>query len=199
LPSGKERFIEVEPLVFRQVNDDALLVFREDGSGNIIQAFYGPAPLTALEKNRWFEAPVFNLSLLMVCIILFLSYLIAALLPFFIRRKGGEHALASSLERVAQTVTSLTSFLCLALLFSAFASVFNTFGLYTGNLPLWTFIPPLSIIIVLLTLSMIGFTLLSWKQGFWGLTGRIHYTLVTLGAVGFVWFMYFWNLLGKGF
>lgn len=199
LPSSKEHFVEVEPLVFRQVNDDALLVFRENGSGNVTQAFYSPAPLTALEKNRWFEAPAFNLSLLAACIILFLSYLIAALIASFIRRKGGEHALASSLERVVQTVASLTSFLCLALLFSAFASLFNTLGLYTGTLPLWTFIPLLSIIIVLLTLSMIGFTLLSWKQGFWSLTGRIHYTLVTLGAVGFVWFMYFWNLLGKGF
>jgi hypothetical protein len=197
LTSGEEHFIEVEPLVFRQVDDDALLVFRADGLGNITHAFYGPAPLTALEKNRWFETSAFNLTLLGLCIVLFLSLLIVRLIALIVRRK--QALLTTPLERAAQMAASLTSVLSLVLLFSAFASVFNALGLYTGNLPLWTCIPAVSIVIALLTLGMIGFTIWSWKQGFWNLMGRIHYTLVTLGAVGFVWFMYFWNLLGKKF
>ena len=64
---------------------------------------------------------------------------------------------------------------------------------------LWTFIPVLSIIVALLALGLIAFTILAWTRRFWGLGRRIHYTLVTLGVVGFVWFMYFWNILGIGF
>jgi hypothetical protein len=29
---------------------------------------------------------------------------------------------------------------------------------------------------------------------FSGLTGRLHYTLITLAATGFAWFMFSWNL-----
>lgn len=199
LTSGEEHFIEVEPLVFRKADDDTLLVFHEDSSGRIAKAFYGPAPLTALERNRWFEAPMFNLTLLGLCVVLFLSYLIARLIALFIRRKQPDVTPASLQERLAQVTASLVSVLSPLLLVGAFVSVINALGLYTGNLPMWTFIPVVSILITLLTVGMIGFTVLAWKQQFWGLIGRVHYTLVTLSAVGFVWFMYFWNLLGKSF
>jgi hypothetical protein len=57
----------------------------------------------------------------------------------------------------------------------------------------------MSIVVVWLTLAMVVFVALAWKDRCWGLAGRIHYTLVTLGAAGLVWFMYFWNILGKSF
>ena len=37
------------------------------------------------------------------------------------------------------------------------------------------------------------------KDRFWGLAGRLHYTLVTVAAVAFVWFLNYWNLLGWRF
>ena len=62
--SGEQHFVEVEPLVFRQVDDEAMLIFREDEHGNIILAFYSLFPHMALEKNLWYETPLFNLSVL---------------------------------------------------------------------------------------------------------------------------------------
>jgi hypothetical protein len=32
-----------------------------------------------------------------------------------------------------------------------------------------------------------------------GLAGRVHYTLVTVAAVAFMWFLNYWNLLGWRF
>lgn len=193
------RFVQVDPLTFRQVDDNTQLVFKEDSSGNVTQAFLGSNPQTALIKNRWFETPVFNLTLLGLCIVLFLSFEIAGGVALFVRRKRAIPQPVTGLERTAQFVAGLVSILSLLILGSACASIFNMYGLYIGHLPLWTFIPVLSSIVALLTLGMIIFTALAWTRRFWDLGGRIHYTLVSLGAIGFVWFIYFWNILGKSF
>ncbi len=193
------RFVQVAPLTFRQVNDDTLLVFKEDAAGTVIQAFLGSNPQTALIKNRWFETPIFHLTLLGLCVILFLSFEIAGGVALFVQRKRANRQPSTGLERAARFIAGLAGMLSLLILVGAFASIFNAYGLYVGHLPLWTFIPVLSILVALLTLGMMVFTALAWARRFWGLGGRIHYTLVTLGAVGFVWFMLFWNSLGKGF
>ncbi len=43
------------------------------------------------------------------------------------------------------------------------------------------------------------FTTQIWLKKLGSLLWRIHYMLVSLAGVGFIWFLYFWNLLGKGF
>jgi hypothetical protein len=40
------------------------------------------------------------------------------------------------------------------------------------------------------------YTGLAWKNRYWGIAGRGYYTLVTVAAVAFVWFLNYWNLLG---
>jgi hypothetical protein len=37
---------------------------------------------------------------------------------------------------------------------------------------------------------------LAWKNRYWGVAFCIYYTVVTLAAVAFVWFLSQWNLLG---
>ena len=37
---------------------------------------------------------------------------------------------------------------------------------------------------------------LAWKDRYWGVVGRVHYTLVALAAVVFVRFLNNWNLIG---
>ncbi len=51
-------------------------------------------------------------------------------------------------------------------------------------------------IAAILTVGAIVFTALAWKKRFWGAFGRVHYTLVTLAALAFIWFLNYWNLLG---
>lgn len=199
MPSGKLRFVEVEPLVFRQVDSDNRLVFRADASGAMTAAFYDPFPLTALLRSRWFETPAFNLPLLGISLILFLSALIGVPATFFLQRKHASRPSTNRIAQIAPWVAFLLSLLSLLLIAGILKSLFDIYGLYIGNLPLWKFIPALSIIVALFALEMISLTIIAWRQRFWGLVRRIHYTLVTLAAIGFVWFLYFWNLLGKGF
>jgi hypothetical protein len=51
-------------------------------------------------------------------------------------------------------------------------------------------------IAAVLTLGAIGFTVLAWKNRYWSALGRVHYTMVSLAAFAFIWFLNYWNLLG---
>jgi hypothetical protein len=46
-----------------------------------------------------------------------------------------------------------------------------------------------------LTIGAAIFTGLAWRDRYWSVCGRIHYTLVTLAAVVFAWWLNYWNLL----
>lgn len=197
---GNAHFIQIEPLVFRKIDDDTLLVFHEDSSGNVTDAFLSLYPQSALIKNRWFETTGFNLGLLALYMVLFLSFPIIQAITFLIQRRRIDMTPAGLPARGAQLVAVLVSLLSLAVAAGAFASVIlDPYNLFIGHLNAWPFVSAASIVVVLLTLAMVIFTALAWKRRFWGLPGRIHYTLVALGACGFVWFMTFWNILGKSF
>jgi hypothetical protein len=47
-----------------------------------------------------------------------------------------------------------------------------------------------------LAMGMVACAGLAWKRRYWSVVGRAHYTLVTLGALAFIWFLNYWNLLG---
>ena len=57
---------------------------------------------------------------------------------------------------------------------------------------------PLAPLAAYFALAFLG-TWLAWRERYWSLAGRLHYTLVTLGALGFVWWLSYWNLLGFRF
>jgi TctA family transporter len=43
---------------------------------------------------------------------------------------------------------------------------------------------------------LVVMALLAWFRRYWGLVARIHYSLVAVAVVAFVWFLDAWNLLG---
>lgn len=50
-----------------------------------------------------------------------------------------------------------------------------------------------------LTAVLIALAVLAWRNRYWSLLRRLHYTGVTLGALAFVPFLLYWNLLGFHF
>lgn len=53
----------------------------------------------------------------------------------------------------------------------------------------------LPLLIVALAAGALAFTVVVWRRHYWGVAGRVHYTLVALAGLAFVWFLYYWNLL----
>ena len=54
----------------------------------------------------------------------------------------------------------------------------------------------LGVLAAVLTVGALVYTVLAWKNSYWGIAARVYYTLVTVAAVAFVWFLNYWNLLG---
>jgi hypothetical protein len=57
----------------------------------------------------------------------------------------------------------------------------------------------LPILSVLLTIGALFFAYVGWKNKYWTVCGRVHYSLVVLASLFFLWFLAYWNLLGFHF
>jgi hypothetical protein len=192
------RFVEVAPLYFRQVDGPFNLVFREDDRGRITYLFTDLMPQYALVKLDWYEAPGFNMALALSCVLIFLSMIPVAVIRFLQnRRLGGEQRPAPRGARVASWIIlgicllNLLFLVGVALKFppvqpSELHSLSSITKIALG----------LGVVSAVLTVGALIYTALAWKNRYWGIAGRMYYTLVTFAAVAFVWFLNFWNWLG---
>jgi hypothetical protein len=199
-PWGEFRYVEVEPLYFRQVDSELALVFREDDQGRITNMFWSLIPPNAFEKMSWYETPGFNMVLALACILIFLSALIVALIGFIRdRRRGSEREPAPRGARIALWI--LVGISALNLLFLVGIAIWGMELLAPlfGVSLMTRLVLALPVLAAVLTVGALVFTVLAWKDSYWGIAGRMYYTLVTLTAVAFVWFLNFWNLLGWQF
>jgi CubicO group peptidase (beta-lactamase class C family) len=193
-------YVEVEPLYFRQVDAEFGMVFREDDQGRITHMFSGFVPQWAFEKLSWYETPGFNMALALGCVLVFLSVLFVALIGFIRdRRRGGDREPAPRGARVARWIAVGISVLNLLFLVGTVlwgdAAAVPFFGVPL----LYQLVLGLGVLAAVLTIGALVYTVLAWKDSYWGIVGRVYYTLVTLAAVGFVWFLNNWNLLGWRF
>jgi len=192
-------FVEVEPLVLRQVGGDELLVFREGSEGHITHMFLSSIVRFAFEKLKWYEAPGFHKTLRITSLVLFASFLIAVPVSFFVRRRREDAAKSTSrlasLARWALIVIAI-----LAILFDlGFEQVFSLGDIAAGEVALLKTLLVIPVLMTVLTVGPVVFTGLAWRNGYWYLSERIHYMLVTLAAVAYIWFLNYWNLLGWRF
>jgi hypothetical protein len=195
-PFGPQRFVETEPLLFRQVTGDDLLLFEENDEGEITHAYLDSFPMMAMEKLAWYEVPLLHYLLLGVSLLLFLSYLVAAPVYYYVRRTYDRDRPGGAFATIARWNLGMTAVLALVSLVVTIIALSNTIALMTGETTLLQIAGALNVIIVIFTLEAVIFTFVAWMQRYWRFPARLHYTLVTLGAVGFVWFLYYWNLLG---
>ncbi len=205
---GQEQWVEVEPLVFRLA--DGLpsqdgRVFGRDRQGQINHLFLKLNPTTAYEKVAWHDDANTNFALLGACILLFLSTLIwpAGLIlnryygkpvNYACRRHAG--SMPGRAARWLAGGASMLNLLFLAGLLSLLlASPTEAEFIYT--IPAWlTALMAIALIAAVLALGSAVFAALAWKDGYWSIAGRVHYTLAVLALLAFVWWLNNWNLLG---
>lgn len=194
----KLRFVEVEPLYFRQVDGPFAMLFREDDRGRITHLYTDFMPQYTNLKLAWYETSGFNMGLALGCILLFLSMIpVAGLRALRNRRRRDDGQPVPRRARVANGIIVGLGVLNLLI-------VIGTAWGKMGGLPSELLDPPLLIKIVLdlgflsaaLTVGALLYCVLAWKDGYWGIVARVYYTLGTVAAVAFVWFLNYWNLLG---
>lgn len=194
-PWGEWRFVEVETLYFRQVDAPFQIVFREDDRGRITHLFTDYTPMMAFEKLSWYETPGFNMALFVGCVLVFLSTIVIALIRAIRNRlqSGGQERDPKGVRTANWIILGIC---ILNLLFVVGSFLWNnpypSFGI-----PLkFQIVLGLGVLSALLTVGALVYTVLAWKDGYWGAAFRAYYTLVTIAAVAFVWFLNYWNLLG---
>jgi CubicO group peptidase (beta-lactamase class C family) len=197
-PWGEWRFVEVEPLYFRQVDGEFTLVFHEDDRGRITYMSAGFIPQFAFEKLNWYETAGLNMILAGVCALFFLSALVVALIRLVRRRRRGSDRVSSA--RGARAADWIVVGISLLNLLFVMGTVLwgNPHPVFGVSL-IYRLVLALPVLAAVLTVGALATTVLAWKDVFWGLAGRVHYTLVMVAAVAFVWFLNYWNLLGWRF
>lgn len=200
LEGQKLRFAEVEPLYFRQVDGPFSIVFHEDDQGRITYMSPDLMPQYAVKKLDWYETPGFNMPLALGCILLFLSTIPVVLIRAIWNRVRGGPSPAVRGANAAFWILlgiSLANLLVMVVLaWGATGGIANELL----DLPLiMKILLGMGMVAAVLTVGALVYTVLAWKDGYWGIISRVYYTAVTIAAVAFVWFLNNWNLLGLRF
>ncbi len=197
-PWAEWRFVEEKPLYFRQVDGPFYILFQEDDQGRITHMFTDFTPMFAFEKLAWYETRGFNMALGAGCVLAFLSMIAVAAIRFIrSRRQSGYRKVDSGGARVAYQIVLGISVLNL---FFVIGTVVwgNPVPLFGVSL-IYTIVLGLGVVSAVLTVGALIYGVLAWKNSYWGIATRVHYTLVTVAAVAFVWILNYWNLLGWRF
>jgi CubicO group peptidase (beta-lactamase class C family) len=195
------RFVEVEPLVFREVNGTRKFVFQEDKDGRIRYLFPADAPPVSAVRRQWYERTEAQWGLLGASAAIFASALIFwPVIAFSIRGLRAQAINRSKLSGLVSCIGWLLSVLSLGFLIGSgvmLAMDPNEIGF--GLTPVAKgLLSVTQVCAVFAGLTVLG-CLVAWRKHYWRLSGRLHYTLVALAGIGFTWFLYQWNLLTFGF
>jgi CubicO group peptidase (beta-lactamase class C family) len=195
-PYGEWQFVEVEPLYFRQVDGPFGLVFRENDQGRITHMFTDLMPQFAFEKLDWYETLGFDMALVLGCVLIFLSMIpVAAIRTIRDRRLSSDRKPAPRGAGAAHWI--ILGICVLNLLFLVGAALWGIPSSLLLDLSLMAkIVLGVGVLSAALTAGALVYAVLVWKNGYWGVAFRGYYTLVTVAAVAFIWFLNYWNLLG---
>jgi len=179
-------YVETAPLVFQAVDGQGTLIFHTDEKGHPIYGFYDFDAHKVFIKLPWYQTRPVHLAILIVCGLLFLSTL-----PRYPAGKLPDHAPwllaeAETLFRWFGTINLVYPvgmfIICVTVLLKA--------------LPDLAFLAPMFVLMLLAPLSLaFSIVALAWKEGYWSVARRVHYTLVALAQLTFAGWLNAWNLL----
>jgi len=193
---GAIQMVEIEPLLFRDIEGPALFAFREDAKGRITHGFMGQLPHMAVEKLAWYATPSLHYLLLVLCVLLFLTAFCWPLKALAGRVCGTavEERPGSTAARVVVFILCAINLIFLVWFVAMHASAMDQmiYG-YPSGIRLVLTLPLISIAFLI---ASVVYMVQAWRKRYWSGCARIHFTLVVVAGVCFLWFLDFWNLVG---
>jgi hypothetical protein len=166
--------------------------------GRVTQMYTDLMPEYTSVKLDWYETARFNLALALGCILVFLSMIAVATIRLIRSRHSGNRKPAPRGAREANGV--ILGICILNLLFLVGAALWgNPISELQGLSLMAKIVLGLGVLSAVLTVGAPVYALLAWKHSYWGIAARVYYTLVTVAAVAFLWFLNYWSLLGWRF
>jgi CubicO group peptidase (beta-lactamase class C family) len=194
------RYAEVEPFVFRELDGPQKVVFQEDKNGKIAYLFSGDIPVGSAVRREWYELQFVQLGLAGASLVVFISaVLLWPAIAFSIRGMQSPRIKRNGFSGVLSVLAWLFSAVSIGFAVALGIALREPNEIAYGLTPaVKSILAVTQICAVLAVLTVLG-CLFAWKNRYWRLTGRVHYTLVALVGIGFIWFLYYWNLLTFGF
>jgi CubicO group peptidase (beta-lactamase class C family)/uncharacterized integral membrane protein len=196
IPGEVRQYAELEPLVYREVDGQSKLVFKEDDRGRVTLAFAGDIPHMALIKLKWHERPTFHYFLIGFSLLFFLIAAVGWPLAALSRRICGRTIPGNPAPRAARFLAWLMSVCFIIFLILLAAALSNTDEVMFGVPLLLKVGLAFPLVAAVLALGVLGYTFLAWVKKYWYGCRRLTYTLVLVAAAVFLWLLYFYNLLG---
>ena len=197
------RWVEVDALLFLEVDGvtkgGRYMAFREGGDGRITHMCHERIG-EVYDKIPWYEATRYQLGLLGVFVVVFLAECVGWPAVHLIRRRRTESRSSGRKADLARWLAWSSSGLNLVFLIGLILMLVYRLLDLTIEVPpemiALLFIPLLTSI---LAMGRVYCAAVSWKHGYWSTGSRLYYSAATLITLGFVWFLYYWNLLGFHF
>jgi CubicO group peptidase (beta-lactamase class C family) len=199
LGDNAHRYVEVEPMVVRQVDGTRKFVFQKDDKGRIAYLFPADTAALAAVRHEWYESSGAQLGLLIGCVVVFLTALLFwPVIAFSLRGLTSPNIIRTRFSAALSWIGWLTSAVYLAILVGLGIVLTDVNSIAYGVTPALKGL----LLTSQLGAALAGLTVIAcviaWKQRYWRLSGRLHYTLVALAGIGMTWFFYYWNLLTFG-
>lgn len=194
--------IEVEPLLFYRSSDDDYVAFEIDEHDRITYMFHpldlGPA---GFERLHWDETTDFQMAVSGFFIITFLSAFVTSPIGRSIVRSSKKRFPTTSLARWAWLIAGLvgTLYLIFPIGLALTLWLIGFTEIIYGLPPIAIALFYLPLIAAGLTVSLPIFTVLAWRSSDWTIWQKLHYSVIAIAALGFIWFLDYWNLLGFRF
>jgi CubicO group peptidase (beta-lactamase class C family) len=198
-PGGSQRYVEVEPLVFRELDGTRKVVFQEGKDGHVLYAFLADVPPLSAVRREWYDLSVVHWAILGVSLGIFATALLFwPTIAFSIRGLQSPRINRTRFSGLVSCLAWLLSVVSLAFVAAIVFILRDPSDIVFGVPPLLKHLLVIPPICAGLTIFIVLGCLLAWRNRYWRVTGRLHYTLVALAGVGFTWFLYNWNLLTAG-
>lgn len=195
----QSQWVEIEPLLFQYAEGKTpRMAFRENSEGAITHLFLDLQQIPiAYERVAWYDRPTFTWSSLGLISFVFLSSFAVWPILHRIRSKRREADDGKQSYRFPRLLAIST--VALNLVFTigwTLVMFFIIDELVYGVPPLIIALLVIPIVTTILTVVLLLFTLLAWRDKYWSLAERWHYSLVAVTCGAFVIWLHHWNLLG---
>jgi CubicO group peptidase (beta-lactamase class C family) len=198
--SSTGRYVEVEPFVFREIDGTRKVVFREDTGGQVRYLFLADLSPFSAVRREWYEWRLVHWILLGASLGIFASaVLFWPAIAFSVRGLSTPRIIRTRFSAVLSCLAWLLGISSIALVGALAFFLRDPGEIGFGLSPLVKGLLTVPQFCAVLTAMVLSGCIIAWKSRYWRVTGRLHYTLVALAGVGFIWFLYYWNLLNFGF
>jgi hypothetical protein len=191
------RYIEVEPLFFREINGQGKLIFKENNHGEIVGVYQDFEPHESYIKIPWYESIVIQSGILILCLLVFLYAVIGWGIIRRMRKNNlwykKDEELLKSGRRLIRCL-SLLNFIYPILICSGLILKISTGYTFVRVMFEVSFFLP--VFTFLLSCLGILYAIVAFKNRIWSLNYRIQYSLILFTGFIYIAWLKFWNLIG---